>query len=308
MIRYILLRLVWMFIILLAFMSVIFIMIIVIQERTYYNSIDRIAPLIIEYFQWLKRIITTGNFGLSDLYLNVGVYEIFLRKLPVTIKLNLIAFFIYVPLGIMFGAIAAVNKNKRLDNIISLFTIIFASLPSFVMMFLVILLFGYYLRWFPTLYPAGDLKGVIQITGLVLPVIALVVEPIATITRLVRGELTEVLTSEHFVLARVKGLTKRQAIIRHGLRSGIIPVIPTIMSYMLTVFSGSLIVERIYSIPGTGQLFFNAITIGNFDYNMILMMTFVYTAVSLIAMFLVDLTYGIIDPRIRIGSRKRHFQ
>lgn len=305
MIRYALIRLIWMFIILLAFMSVVFIMIVVIQERTYYTSIDRIAPLIIEYFHWLKRILTYGNFGFSEHYINIRVSELFIERLPVTIKLNLIAFCVYTPLGIILGIMASINKNKRLDNVISILTVIFASLPSFVMMFIVMLVFGYALHWLPTIYPAKDLKGTIQITGLVLPVIALSVEPIAMITRLVRGELTEVLTSEHFMLARVKGLTKRQAIIRHGLRSGIISVIPTIISYMLAVFSGSLIIERIYAIPGTGQLFFSAITIGNFDYNMILLLTFIYTSVSLVAMFFIDLAYGLIDPRIRIGSKKR---
>ena len=119
-----------------------------------------------------------------------------------------------------------------------------------------------------------------------------------------RWELSEVLTSEFLLLARTKGLTRRQAVIRHAMRNSMVPLVPGIIGSFVGLLSGSVIIERIYSIPGTGRIFLRAMTQSNYDYNLILGITAFYTIISLFAVLLVDLSYGIVDPRIRMGARK----
>ncbi len=307
MIRYIFVRIIWIFIILISFMSIMFIMIRLLEYRRYgidFNMSDTVIPMIFQYFRWLKGVFTEWDWGQTPMHLNLTVWEVIIPKLPVTIRVNVVAFLVYIPLGIIFGVIAALQQNKRMDNVITLITMVFMSIPSFVFMFLILLLFSYTLHWFPSQYPTSDSEGIIQYTGLVLPTFALSVGPIANLTRLIRGELTETLNSQYLLLARTKGLTKRQAVMRHAFRVSMVPIIPTMILYVVTVLSGSLVIERIYSIPGTGRLFFKALSLNSYDYNMIVALSAFYTAISLVSTLIVDLTYGIIDPRIRMGSRK----
>jgi len=127
---------------------------------------------------------------------------------------------------------------------------------------------------------------------------------IAGLTRVTRAELTEVLTSEFLLLARTKGLTRQQAVIRHAMRNSMVPLVPGIIGSFVGLLSGSVIIERIYSIPGTGTIFLRAMEQNNYDYNLILGITAFYTIISLFAVLLVDLSYGLVDPRIRMGAKK----
>jgi ABC-type dipeptide/oligopeptide/nickel transport system permease component len=181
---------------------------------------------------------------------------------------------------------------------------LFISIPSFVIMILLVIIFGYQLGWVPTLFPPDFADLGQQIRGLILPVLGLSFSAIAGLTRLTRAELTEVLTSEFLLLARTKGLTKRQAVVRHALRNSIVPIVPSIIGSFVGLLSGSVIIERIYSIPGTGRIFLRALTQNNYDYNLIMVSTAFYTFIGLFAVLVVDLTYGIVDPRIRIGAKK----
>jgi ABC-type dipeptide/oligopeptide/nickel transport system permease component len=125
---------------------------------------------------------------------------------------------------------------------------------------------------------------------------------IAGFTRTTRAELTEVLTSDFMLLARTKGLTKAQATIRHAMRNCFVVVVPAIFGQFIGILGGSLILERIFAIPGVGGLTLNAIN--GRDYNMFMLTTIFYTAIGLVASVVVDISYGFIDPRIRMGSRK----
>ena len=124
---------------------------------------------------------------------------------------------------------------------------------------------------------------------------------IAGYARYTRAELTEVLTSEFMLLARTKGLTKSQATVRHALRNSMVPIFPSIIGEFISVLSGSLIIEKIFSIPGVGGLYLTAITYKDYDFFM--MLSGFYLLVGLLAGLVIDLSYGIIDPRIRMGAK-----
>ena len=138
--------------------------------------------------------------------------------------------------------------------------------------------------------------------SMLMPVLSLSFGTIAGFTRTTRAELTEVLTSEFMLLARTKGLTRAQATIRHAMKNCMVVVLPAIFGNFIGVLSGSLIIEKIFAIPGVGALYLNAINGRN--YPMFILLTVFYTAIGLVASIVVDISYGFIDPRIRMGSKK----
>jgi oligopeptide transport system permease protein len=262
------------------------------------------VPISVQYFNWLSNL-AQNNWGLSTrLRPNVPVFDILFERIPVTLRLNLFALLLYIPLGFLLGIISALRKNSAADNIISVGVMIFISTPSFVLMLFLVLIFGYQLRWFDFQFPASDVQGLRWWLGMVLPVLGLSFGSIAGLTRYTRAELSEVLTSEFVLLARTKGLTRQQAVIRHALRNSLVPLVPSIIGSFVGLLSGSVIIELIYGIPGTGRLYLDSLAIGNYDYNLLLAIGAFYTLVGLIASLLIDLSYGLVDPRIRIGGRK----
>lgn len=264
------------------------------------------VPISQQYFIWLKNIVTKWDWGLSTrIQVNEPAFDILKSRIPVTLKLNLISLFVYIPIGFALGILAALKSNTATDNVISFLVMVFISVPSFVLMMAMLLLFGYKLGWVPTQFPSADVGNFwIQFKAMILPVLGLSFGSIAGLTRLTRAELKEVLTSEFLLLARTKGLTKNQAVIRHGMRNSMVPLVPSIIGSFVGLLSGSVIIEQIYGIPGTGRVFIRAMAIGNYDYNVILAVTAFYTIISLFAILLVDLSYGIVDPRIRMGAGK----
>lgn len=275
-----------------------------VDEGTQFR-IFRPVPLINQYFSWVRNIVTDWNWGVSTrVQANVPVHSILLSRMPVTVRLNLIALVFYIPIGFMLGIIAALRKDTVLDNSISVSVMILISLPSFVTMTFLVLIFGYGLNWLPPQFPPADVTGSVRYLGYILPVLGLSFGAIASLTRVSRAELTEVLTSEFLLLARTKGLSRTQAVLRHAMRNSMVPLVPGIIGSFVGLLSGSVIIEVIYSIPGTGRIFIRAMTPNNYDFNLILGITAFYTVISLFAILLVDLSYGLVDPRIRIGARK----
>lgn len=264
------------------------------------------VPIVIQYFRWVENVVFDWNWGYSTrVAVNVPVFDVLKDRIPVTLQLNLIALFFYIPIGFVLGIVAALRKNTWVDNLISFGIMVFISIPNFVVMTLLLMLFGYQLEWLPTQFPANDIEDFwLQFKGLILPVLGLSFAAIAGLTRVTRAELTEVLTSEFLLLARTKGLTKRQAVLRHAMRNSMVPLVPGIIFSFVGLLSGSVIIERIYSVPGTGRIFLRAMLPGSYDYNVILATTAFYTIITLFAVLLVDLSYGIVDPRIRMGARR----
>jgi ABC-type dipeptide/oligopeptide/nickel transport system permease component len=127
---------------------------------------------------------------------------------------------------------------------------------------------------------------------------------VAGFTRILRAELSEVLTSEFVLLAKTKGLSHRQAVLRHAIRNSMVPMVPIIIGSFSALVAGSFILESVYGIPGVGRVTLQAMTAGLYDYNVIMSSSAFYSLIGLITVLIVDLSYGIIDPQIRMGARK----
>lgn len=263
------------------------------------------VPLSIQYITWLGRILTAWDWGLSTrVAVNRPAFDVLADRLPVTIRLNIYSLLLYIPTGFLLGIWAALKKNTAVDDVISLGVMLFISVPNFVVMTFMVMIFGYQLGWLPAQFPSADNVGWIQQTSLVIPVLGLSFSAIAGLTRTTRAELSEVLTSEFVLLARSKGLTYKQSVMRHAMRNSMVPLVPNIIGSFVALLSGSVIVERIYSIPGAGRIYLRALELSNYDYNLILVTTAFYAFIGLFSVLLVDLSYGLVDPRIRMGARK----
>ena len=269
------------------------------REALGYNE-----PMLVQFWIFLKNIFTKFDWGLSEkLYFGQDVWTIFKQKLPATMLVNLYSIILSIPIGIGLGIFAALKKNTWIDYTVSTLTMVVISVPSFVYAFLIQYFLCYKLKLFPFLMKSGtDWFSPAMFHSMIPAILALSFGVIAGFTRTTRAELTEVLTSEFMLLARTKGLTKAQATVRHALRNCFVVILPGIFGEFIGILAGSLIIEKIFAIPGVGGLTLNAIT--GLDYNIYMLSTCFYTAISLLAGIVVDISYGIIDPRIRMGSRK----
>ena len=264
-----------------------------------------IKPAIDQYFSWLGNIVTKWDWGRSTVIEpNSSAIDIIAERLPTTMSINIIATLISVPLGILIGIWAGLKKNTWVDHTISTVVMIFVSIPGFVVISLLIYWFAFQLDWLPTSWPTPEQTLGTKILGYIIPVASISFGSICGYTRIVRAELCEVMSSEYLLLARTKGLTKNQAIVRHALRNAFVPILPTILADFILVFSGGVILESLYNIPGVGKLYMQAVNQTNPDYNVLLVDMAVFTTIGLLAGILFDLSYGFIDPRIRMGAKK----
>ena len=255
-------------------------------------------PILIKYFNWIKGVFT-GNWGVSVVYeVGQNPWTILTRFIPFTISINIWPLLIATPLGFLFGIIAALRKNKPTDYIISLLVMICISVPSFV--FVTLLMINASNMGLPIQFRAADQANW---KDYIIPVIALSVGPIASLTRITRAELTEVLTSEYLLLARTKGLNRFQATIRHALRNSLLPLVPSIIGSFVGIMFGSLVIEQIYGIKGVGGILLTAISETQPDHDLAMAALSFYTIIDLVTILIVDLVYGIVDPRIRMGAR-----
>lgn len=261
-------------------------------------------PLLVQYFNFLRKTIIGGNWGVSEsLYFGQDCFSVFLEKLPNTILVNAYSALLAVPLGLALGIYAALKKNKWQDHFISTAVMILVSVPSYVYAFLIQYFLCFKLKLFPLVMKAGyDYFSWEMFHSMLPAIISLSLSSIAGYARFTRAELTEVLTSDYLLLARTKGLTRAQTTTRHALRNAMVPIFPSIVSEVILVLSGSLIIESIFVVPGVGPLYVESITA--LDYNFFLLLSSFYTLIGLVAGIVVDLSYGIIDPRIRMGSKK----
>lgn len=261
------------------------------------------VPVIQQYWNWVVNIVTRWDWGTSTfIELNTSAIDIILRRLPYTMQINIFSTILAVPLGFTLGIIAALKKNKAADTLISTGIMVFISVPSFVTITLLIWLFGYNLTWLPSQWPSIDAPIMVRVLGFVIPVLALSFGTIAGYGRYMRAELTEIMSSEFLLLARTKGLTRSQAVVRHALRNSLVPLVPSIIGEFIGILSGSIILENLYGIPGIGNLFLTAISAK--DYNVVMVDMAIFTLIGLFATLLIDITYGLVDPRIRMGAKK----
>lgn len=264
-------------------------------------------PLLTQYFIYWKNILTEWDFGTSwYISFRQPAMETLTSRLLPSVLVNLYSLLFSVPLGIALGIFAAIKKNKWQDSLISTAVMVFVSVPSYVYAFLVQYIFYFKLGWLPLqLYSVADAGGSYMtwkmFHSMVAPILALSFGEIAGLCRFTRAELTETLTSDYMLLARTKGLTRGQATTRHALKNAMVPILPMVISSFISILGGSFIIEKIFGIPGVGQLFL--ISISQRDFDVFMADSMFYIFIGLLGGILVDVSYGFIDPRIRMGEK-----
>jgi oligopeptide transport system permease protein len=263
-------------------------------------------PLLVQYFLLLKNVFLHWDWGVGEqMYEALNVWDVLVQKLPYTVLVNLYSILLAIPLGLVFGIYAALKKNRWQDHVVSTLVVVFISVPSYVYAFIVQYLFCYKLGWFPLTIESLESTAFFSgrmLVSMMPAILSLGFGVIAGLTRYTRAELSEVLTSEFMLLARTKGLTKAQATSRHALRNAMVVILPMIIGEFIGILGGSLIIEKIFAIPGVGSLYVSAVNVR--DYNFFMALTVFYTFIGLASSIVIDISYGIIDPRIRMGSKK----
>lgn len=270
------------------------------------ESLGLYDPIIVQFWRYLVNIFKYGYFGSGiRMYVNKPVLDIILDKIPYTVMVNLYSIILAIPIGLLFGIFAALKKNKWQDHVISTAVIVFISVPSYVYAFLVQYFLCYKWKLLPLMVVSKENFSFISwgmFKSMLPAVFALGFGTVAGLTRYTRAELSEVLTSEFMLLARTKGLTKAQATTRHAMKNAMVVILPMIIGEFIGILSGSLIIEQIFSIPGIGALYVQSITMK--DYMFFMADTIFYTFIGLLANIVIDISYGFIDPRIRVGSKR----
>lgn len=233
-----------------------------------------------------------GDFGPSFKYKDHSVNELVSAAFPVSLKLGFSAFVLAVICGLLAGVIAALKQNSLLDYLVMSFAMTGVVIPNFVVAPLLVLVFAITLHWLP----AGGWHGG-KLQFMLLPVIALALPYIASIARITRGSMIEVLHSHFIRTARAKGLSVRRIILRHALPPALLPVLSYLGPAFVGIITGSIVIETIFGLPGIGQLFVNGAL--NRDYSLVLSLTILVGTLTILFNAIVDVLYALIDPRIR---------
>ncbi len=247
-------------------------------------------PLAEQYFTYLKDIVTKFDFGPSLKQRGRSVKDIIFDGMRTSLKLGLIAAAISTLIGVVLGAVAALRRNKLIDRIIMVITTAFVSMPSFIMGSLLLIVFAIK---FPMVPANGTTSA-----GLILPVVTLALYPMAYITRLMRSSMLDVLGQDYIRTARAKGVSGMRIIFGHALKNSLIPVLTYLGPMLAYIVTGSLVVERIFAVPGIGRQFVSSIT--NRDYPMIMGTTIVLASLIVIMNLVTDILYKVVDPRITL--------
>lgn len=256
-------------------------------------------PVLIRFINYVKNMIT-GDFGVSyTISKNTPISVLLQSRLPISLRVGGQAVFFGTIVGLILGVIAAIKHNTIWDTMTTVISVLGVSLPSYVFALGLSYYLGYKVNWFPLLY-SGDTP----FKSSVLPTIALCMFTIATIARFTRTEMIEVLGSDYMQLAESKGINGIRLITRHALRNALIPIITVLAPLIVGLMTGSLVIEKIFSIPGIGSLLVTAIQSN--DYNVIVALAFIYSAMYIGIMLVVDVLYSIIDPRIRLSKGESH--
>ncbi|MEE6076843.1 oligopeptide ABC transporter permease OppB [Avibacterium paragallinarum] len=248
-------------------------------------------PLMVQYGIYLKDL-AHGDFGPSFKYKDYSVNQLVAQAFPVSLKLGFSAFLIALVCGISAGVIAALKQNKWLDYLIMTFAMTGIVVPSFVVAPLLVLIFSITLKWLPS----GGWEGG-QLTNMILPMIALSLSYIASIARIMRSSMIEVLHSNFIRTAKAKGLPMSRIILKHALRPALLPVISYMGPAFVGIITGSMVIESIFVLPGIGQLFVNGAL--NRDYSLVLSLTILVGTLTIVFNAIVDILYAVIDPKIR---------
>ncbi|MCI6092208.1 ABC transporter permease [bacterium] len=253
-------------------------------------------PVVERYFLYMKNLITTGNFGESIIYTGKTANDVIKTNTLVSAKIGLIAILLQATIGISLGLIAALNRGKPVDHVIRFLVVLAICVPSFV--FAALLQYFLAFKWkLVPVFGWGELKHYI------LPVAAYAIGGIASYTKYMRSSTLSVISEDYIVTAKAKGCTKGRVIKKHVLRNSMIPIVTMIGPAVAGVFAGSFILEKMFSIPGLGFYYVKAVS--DNDYTMVIGLTIFFAMLYVGALIVVDILYGVVDPRIRVTKGEK---
>lgn len=252
-------------------------------------------PVPVQYAKYIMSL-AQGDLGISFQYDNRSVTSLIMQRIGPSAQLGFQAMLFGTIIGIFLGVIAALRQNTWVDYGSTIMAVLGKSIPSFVFAGLLQYWVGVKLGWFPVAFWSGW-----KFT--VLPTIALAMFPIAIAARFMRTEMIEVLGSDYITLARAKGASNYDIAVKHALRNALIPVVTVLGPLAVSLMTGTLVIEKIFSIPGLGEQFVRSITTN--DYPVIMGTTLFFAALFIVIVLVVDILYGIIDPRIRLAGGKK---
>ena len=252
-------------------------------------------PLLVRFFLYLKNMLS-GDLGVSyAINKNFPISEMIKGRLGISLAVGAMAMIFGTIMGLILGIVAALNHNTWIDNLCSVISVVGVSVPSYVCALLLCYYVAYKLKLLPILY-----NQTMPFKSLILPALALSVSPTANVARFTRSEMIDVLNSDYILLVQSKGVKQYRMIIRHALRNTLIPIITVTGPLLVNLLTGSSVIERIFGIPGIGLLMISGIQQN--DYNVTLACSFIYSVMYIAVMLVVDILYGVIDPRIRVSK------
>ncbi len=252
-------------------------------------------PPIVQYFAYLKSIVTF-DFGPSIKKPNDTVNDLLARGFPISAELGIISIVVALFSGIALGVIAALRHNGFIDYLAMTIAVLGISIPNFVLATLLI----QQLAVNTGIFPVATWQSPMH---MILPTLALATGPMAIIARLTRSSMLEVLTQDYIKMARAKGLSPTKVVIKHALKNALMPVVTILGTLLAGILTGTFVIEKIFAIPGMGRYFVESIN--QRDYPVIMGTTVFYSAFLVFALFLVDIAYGILDPRIKLHKEER---
>lgn len=263
------------------------------QKTALYAKYGLDKPIPVQFAKYVANMFR-GDFGVSyNISKNTPISQLISQRLPVSGRIGFQSVLIGALIGLVLGIIASVFAHTFIDTLATIISVIGVSIPSYVFALALSYQFGFKWRLFPMLFSTSH-----PYFSSVLPSVSLCMFTMASIARFTRTEMLEVLGSEYIQLAESKGIFGARLIFRHALRNTLIPIVTVLAPLVVDLMTGSLVVEKIFAIPGVGSLLVTAIQSN--DYNVVISLSFIYSAMYIFIMLAVDIAYGIIDPRIRL--------
>jgi oligopeptide transport system permease protein len=266
------------------------------QRAALYTKYGLDQPVVIQFGKYVLNMVK-GDFGVSyNISKNTPISQLIQSRLPISLMVGGLAVTIGALIGLILGLIAALLHDTIWDTLCTVISVIGVSVPSYVFALALSYTIGFRLKWLPMLFSAQNITQ-----SSILPSISLSMFTMASIARFTRSEMLEVLGSDYMLLAESKGISGFSLIFRHALRNALIPIITVLAPLIVDLMTGSLVVEKIFAIPGVGSLLVTAIQSN--DYNVVISLSFIYSALYIGIMLIVDILYGVIDPRIRLAKK-----
>ena len=290
-----------------------------VYEQMYRDLRDQMGlddPIVVRYLRWMGLAkdkmsgeyhgLLEGYFGFSQMRQKDAI-DVIKAPMGNTIFFNLMTTFLTLAVTIPLGIWCAVRKNSKFDQGVQAFTILGYSIPQYIIALIFVFVFAVLLRWFPVngaATPGANYTGLREWTDrlyyMALPIIVSVFSALGSMSRYVRASMVDALSMDCIRTARAKGVRERVVIYSHAWRNALLPVITSIIGWFISIFSGSVIIENTFSLNGMGKLYWAGLS--NLDFELVLAIQMFYTIVALIGSLLMDISYGLVDPRVRVDK------